>query len=54
MADDLFGVIELTLVFGGTVAWGLWELWATRRARRESDRREAAARRASHDDAPRP
>ena len=43
MADHLFGAIELALVFGGAVAWGLWELRATRRARRESERREAAA-----------
>ncbi len=53
MADPLLGAIELTLVFGGTVAWGWWELRATRRARRESEQREAAARRmASEDSAP--
>jgi hypothetical protein len=43
MADHLFGAIELALVFGGAIAWGLWELRATRRARCESERREAPA-----------
>jgi hypothetical protein len=45
MADHLLGAIELALVFGGTLAWGWWELRATRRARRKSEQREAAARR---------
>lgn len=51
MADHLFGAIELTLVFGGAVAWGLWELRATRRARRESERRETSVQRSDADDA---
>jgi len=50
MADHLFGVVELALVFGGVLAWGLWELHATRRARRDSERREAAARRVDDSD----
>jgi len=50
MADHLFGAVELTLVLGGAVAWGLWELRATRRARRESESREATARRVDRDD----
>jgi hypothetical protein len=44
MADHLFGAIELGLVFGGVVAWGAWELRATQRARRESERRLEARR----------
>ena len=53
MADHLFGAIELALVFGGVLAWGALELRATRRDRRESERREQAARDARRDgDAP--
>jgi len=44
MADHLFGAIELALVFGGVLAWGVWEIAATRRARRDSDRKEQAER----------
>jgi hypothetical protein len=41
----VLGAIELALVFGGVVAWAWWELRVTRRDQRESERREAAARR---------
>ena len=54
MADHLFGAIELALVFGGAVAWGLWEVRAARQARRESARREAMAPRRNDDSTPCP
>jgi len=43
VASHLLGAIELALVLGGVVAWAGWELRVTRRDRRESERREAAA-----------
>ena len=46
MADHLFGIVELALVFGGAIAWGLWELHSTARARRETERALDAARQA--------
>ena len=49
MADHAFGAIELALVFGGAIAWGLLEIRATRRARRESELREQAERGTRHD-----
>jgi hypothetical protein len=49
VADHVFGAIELALVFGGAIAWGLLEIRATRRARRESERREQAERDARQD-----
>jgi cbb3-type cytochrome oxidase subunit 3 len=44
VASHALGAIELALVFGGVVAWALWELRVTRRDRRESERRAAAQR----------
>ena len=35
MADHVFGLVELLLVFGIVVAWALWEIRATRRALRD-------------------
>ena len=49
MADHLFGIVELTLVFGGAIAWGLWELRSTARARRETERALDAARQARNE-----
>ena len=54
MADHTLGAIELALVFGGVVAWGLWELHATRRARRETERAIEAQRRRAREDVPHP
>jgi len=54
MDEHLLGAIELALVFGGTIAWGVWELWSTRRAQRESARHEAQAQRSDSTDAPPP
>lgn len=37
MGDSSAGLIELGLVFGAVLAFGLWELYSLRRDKRRSD-----------------
>ena len=39
MDDHTFGFVELLLVFGVVIGWGLWEIWSTKRPlRRDEDK----------------
>ena len=41
MADGWFAAIELLLVFGGVMAWIVWELRSLRRDKRERKDKDA-------------
>ena len=43
MSNNLAFFIELVLVFGGVLAWAVWELWSVRR-----DQRRSSAKRTRH------
>ena len=40
MDGHVWGLVELLVVFGGAIAWGLWEIRSTNRSLRE-DRKKA-------------
>lgn len=42
MDSNLFGLIELTLVFGLVLGWGLRELWLLRRDRARRDAQQTS------------
>lgn len=46
MSGDRVFLIEMVLVFGGVLAWAVWEVISTRRSLRRD--REASAQRARH------
>jgi hypothetical protein len=45
--------IEMVLVLGGALGWGLWELWSLRRDKRPKDVRDTRAADGKTDSKPR-
>lgn len=43
MSTRLFGLIELFMIFGGVIAFGVYQMWSVRRAIRIREERDAAA-----------
>jgi cbb3-type cytochrome oxidase subunit 3 len=39
MDGHTFGLVELLGVFGGVIAWALWEIWSTRRSLRDDEKK---------------
>ncbi len=39
MDGHAFGLIELLLVFGIVIGWGVWEIWSTHRSLRDDRER---------------
>lgn len=49
MDSSLFGLIELTLVFGLVLGWGARELWLLRRDRQRRETEQQAGRQKDQD-----